>query len=153
MGLILAVQGGWRGDWGVGWVWDKRLEQGQASSCCKWPGQVKPSARGGGINFGGCFQCSVMRENRRPGRLLLQLVDKALWCLRCLWTAMIPRQPVCLFARPTLSILLYHTTPRCTRWSQTKKTVIKWPVLPGRVTRLNTATWLGGSRRMELREV
>lgn len=44
--LILAVQGGWRGDWGVGWVWDKRLEHGQASSCCKCPVQVKPSAGG-----------------------------------------------------------------------------------------------------------
>lgn len=153
MGLILAVQGGWRGGLG-GWVGlGQASRAGPSVELLQVAGAGETSARGGGINFGGCFQCSVMRENRRPGRLLLQLVEKALWCLQCLWTAMMPRQPVCLFARPTLSILLYHTTPRCTRWSQTKKTVIKWPVLPGRVTRLNTATWLGGSRRMELREV
>lgn len=44
-------------------------------------------------------------------------------------------QSVYLNGKSTLNVL-YHTTPHCTLGrSQDNNTVIKWPVLPGRVTR------------------
>lgn len=54
-----------------------------------------------------------------------------------------------LFGKSTLSIL-YHTLPRHTAplGRRPKKTVIKWPVLPGRVTRYEHGHLaLGGSRK------
>lgn len=47
-------------------------------------------------------------------------------------------QAVYLNGEPTLHILYHNNTPHCTLgWSQNNNTVIKWPVLPGRVTRFD----------------